>query len=80
MPEELGMEVRDIVQEAVITVIPKQNKCQKDKWLSEKALQIADKWREAKGKGYICLYKIYSYAAAAKQQLCFSCVWLCATP
>ena len=50
MPEELLMEVRDIVQEAVIKTIPKKKKCQKAKWLSEEALQIAEKRREAKGK------------------------------
>ena len=45
------MEVRDIVQEAVIKTIPKKKKCKKAKWLSEEALQIAEKRREAKGKG-----------------------------
>ena len=43
------MEVRDIVQEAVIKTIPKKKKCKKAKWLSDKALQIAEKGREAKG-------------------------------
>ena len=51
MPEELGMEVHDIVQVAVIKIIPKKKKCKKTKWLSEEALQIAVKRREAKGKG-----------------------------
>ena len=51
MPEELWMEVYDIVQEAVIKTIPKKKKCKKAKWLSEEALQIAEKRREAKGKG-----------------------------
>ena len=51
MPEELWTEARDIVQEAVIKIIPKKKKCKKAKWLSEKALQIAVKRREAKGKG-----------------------------
>ena len=51
MPEELWMEVRDNVQEAVIKTTPKKKKCKKAKWLSEKALQIAEKRREAKGKG-----------------------------
>ena len=51
VPEELWMEVQDIVQEEVIKVIPKKNKYKKAKWLSEEALQIADKRREAKGKG-----------------------------
>ena len=45
------MEVRDTVQEAVIKTIPKKKKCKKAKWLSEEALQIAEKRREAKGKG-----------------------------
>ena len=50
VPEELWTEVCDIVQEAVKT-IPKKKKCKKAKWLSEEALQIAEKRREAKGKG-----------------------------
>ena len=45
------MEVHDIVQEAVIKTIPKKKKCKKAKWLSEEALQIPVKRREAKGKG-----------------------------
>ena len=45
------MEVHDIVQEAVIKTIPKKKKCKKAKWLSEEASQIAEKRREAKGKG-----------------------------
>ena len=45
------MEVHDIVQEVVIKTIPKKKKCKKAKWLSEEALQIAEKRREAKGKG-----------------------------
>ena len=51
VPEELWMEICDIVQEAVIKIIPKKKKCKKAKWLSEEALQIAEKRREAKGKG-----------------------------
>ena len=51
MPEELWMEICDTVQEAVIKTIPKKKKCKKTKWLSEEALQIAEKRREAKGKG-----------------------------
>ena len=51
VPEELWAEVRDIVQEAVIKTIPKGKKCKKAKWLSEEALQIAEKRRKAKGKG-----------------------------
>ena len=46
-----GMELHDIVQEAVTKTIPKKNKCKKAKWLSEEALQIAVKRRELKGKG-----------------------------
>ena len=51
MPEELWMEVGDSVQEAVIKTIPKKKKCNKAKWLSEEALQIAEKKREAKSRG-----------------------------
>ena len=51
MPEELWTEVHDIVQEAMITTITKKKKCKKAKWLYEGALQIAEKRREAKGKG-----------------------------
>ena len=51
MPEELWMEVCDIVQEAVIKTIPKKKKCKKAKRLSEEVLQIADKRREAEDKG-----------------------------
>ena len=51
VPEELWTEGHDIVQEAVIKTIPKKKKCKKEKWLSEEALQVAEKRREAKGKG-----------------------------
>ena len=51
MPKELWAEVCDIVQEAGINTIPKKKKCKKVKWLSEEALQIAEKRKEAKGKG-----------------------------
>ena len=51
MPEELWMEVRDIVQETGIKTIPKKKKCKKAKLLSEEALQIAMKRSEAKSKG-----------------------------
>ena len=51
MSEELWVEGHDIVQEAVIKTIPKKKKCKKAKWLSEKALWIAEKRREAKRKG-----------------------------
>ena len=51
MPDELWTEAHDIVQEAVIKTIPKKKKCKKAKWLCEEALQIAEKRKEAKGKG-----------------------------
>ena len=51
------MEVRGTVQEAVIKTIPKKKKCKKAKWLSEEALEIAEKRRKAKGKGE----KIYPF-------------------
>ena len=51
VPEELWTEVCDTVQEAVIKTIPKKKEYKKAKWLSEKALQIAVKRREEKGKG-----------------------------
>ena len=51
MPEELWMQVHDIVQEAVIKMFLKKKKCKKAKWLCEEALLIAEKRREAKGKG-----------------------------
>ena len=51
VPEELWMEVRNIVQEAVMKTIPKKKKCKMAKWLSEEALQIAEKRKEAKGRG-----------------------------
>ena len=51
VPEKLWMEVRDILQEAAIKIIPKKKKCKKEKWLFEEALQIAVKRREAKSRG-----------------------------
>ena len=48
VPEELWMEVRHIIQEAVIKIISKKKKCKKAKWLAEKALQIAEKRKDAK--------------------------------
>ena len=58
VPDELWMKVRDIVQEAGNETIPKKKKCKKAKWLSEEALLIAVKRREAKGKGEkeICIH------------------------
>ena len=54
VPEELGMEVPSIVQEAVTKTIPMKKKCKKAEWLSEEALQIAEKRREVRGKGEKC--------------------------
>ena len=51
VPEELWMEVCDIVQETGIKTIPKEKKCKKAKWLTKEALQIAEKRREGKGRG-----------------------------
>ena len=51
MPDELWTEVHDIVQEAVFKTIPKKKECKKAKQLSEEALQIAEKRKDAKGKG-----------------------------
>ena len=50
VPEELLMEVHDIIQETVIKIISKKNKCKKAKWFSEETLQIAEKKRELTGK------------------------------
>ena len=57
VPDELWMEIRDKVQETGIKTIPKKNKCRKAKWLSEEALQIAVKKRQAKSKGEKERYK-----------------------
>ena len=57
MPDELWMEVHDIVQETGSKTIPKKKKCKKAKWLPEEALQIAVKRREAKSKGEKERYK-----------------------
>ena len=51
MPDELWLEVCDIVQETVIKTIPMEKKCKREKWLSEEALQIGVKRREVKSKG-----------------------------
>ena len=57
VPDELWMEVRDIVQETGIKTIPKEKTCKKAKWLSEEGLKIAVKRREAKSKGKKERYK-----------------------
>ena len=77
MPEELWTEVRDTVQEAVIKTIPKgEGECKKAKWLSEEALQIAEKRREAKGKGekerYTQLNDKFQRIARRDQKACLS--------
>ena len=56
VPDELWMEVHDIVQETGIKTIPMEKKCKKAKWLSEEALQIPVKRREAKSKGEKGIY------------------------
>ena len=56
MPDELWNEVRDIIQETGIKTIPMEKKCKKVKWLSEEALQTAEKTREIKGKGEKDIY------------------------
>ena len=66
MPETLWMEVHDIGQEAGIKTIPKKKKCKKAKWLSEEALQITEKRREAKGKGE---KEIYTHLSAEFQRI-----------
>ena len=66
MPEELWTEVHDIVQEAVIKIIPKKKKCKKAKWLSEEALQIAGKRKDAKAKGE---KEIYTHLNAEFQRI-----------
>ena len=57
VPDELWMEVRDIVQEAVIKIVPKKKKCRKAKWLYEEAVKIAEERREVKSKGEKERYK-----------------------
>ena len=66
MPDELWMEVCDIVQETGIKTIPMDKKCKKAKWLSEEALQIAVKRREVKSKGE---KKRYSHLNAEFQRI-----------
>ena len=66
MPDELWMEYRDIVQETGIKTIPKKRKCKKAKWLSEEALQIPVKRREAKSKGE---KEIYTHLSAEFQRI-----------
>ena len=73
MPEKLWTEVCDIVQEAVIkTTIIKEKKCKKAKWLSEEALQIAEKRRDSKGKG---AKERYTHLNAEFQRIARSLPW-----
>ena len=62
MPKDLWTEVHDFVQEAVIRVIPKKKKCKKAKWLSDEALQIAEKRRgkrqRRKGKIFLSVFRV----------------------
>ena len=66
MPDELWMEVCDIVQETGIKTIPMEKKCKKAKWLSEEAIQIAVKRREVKHKG---VKERYKYLNAEYQRI-----------
>ena len=66
MPDQLWTEIRDIVQETGFKIIPKENKCKKAKWLSEKALKIAVKGRQVKNKGK---KEIYSHLNAEFQRI-----------
>ena len=66
VPDELWMEVRDIVQETGIKTITKKKKCKKGKWLSEEVLQIAVKRRDAKSKGE---KERYTYLNAEVQRI-----------
>ena len=76
VPDEIWMEVHDIVQETRIRTIPKKKKCQKAKWLSEEALQIAVKRREAESKGekerYTYLYAKFQRIARRDKRAFFS--------
>ena len=67
MPEELWMDFHDIVQEAVMKVIPKKQKCKKAKWLFEVVLQIAEKRREAKGNGENKVIPIWMQSSKEEQ-------------
>ena len=77
MLDELWNEVRDIVQETGIKTIPEKKKCKKAKWLSEKALQIAVKRREAKSKGekerYAHLNAEFQRLARRGKNQCYQC-------
>ena len=77
VPDELWNEVRDIVRETGIKIIPVEKKSKKAKWLSGEALHIAVKRREAKSKGEKERYKHVNVAAAAAAKSLQSCLTLC---
>ena len=66
VPDELWTEVHDIVEDTGSKTTPKKKKCKKAKWLSEEALQIAEKRRQAKGKGE---NEIFTYLNAEFQRI-----------
>ena len=73
MPEELWTEVCNVVQEVVTKTTPKKKKCKKAKWLSEEALQIAEKRRERqrrKGKIYLTACKVPENSRERQESLC----------
>ena len=75
VPDELWMEICDIVQETGIKTIPMEKKCRKAKWLSEEALQKAVKRREAKSKGEKERYKHLNTSLVAQMVKHLSTVW-----
>ena len=79
MPEELWTEVCNTAPEAVIEAIPNRKKCKKAKWLSEEALQIVEKKREAKGKGeeerYIYLNAEFQCTARREKKASLNDQW-----
>ena len=77
MPVELWTEVCDIVQETGIKTIPKKEKCKKAKWLSEEALQIAVKRREAKSKGEKDIYTHFYAEFQRIAELRDTCLLIC---
>ena len=79
-PEELGTEVRNIVQKEANKTIPKKKKSKRAKWLSEEALQIVEEWREAKSKGdrerYIHLNAEFQKIVRREKKTFFKEQWL----
>ena len=74
VPDELWMEIRDIIQETGIKIIPKKKKCKKSKWLSEEALQITVKRKEAQSKGE---KERYTHLNAEFQFILWDEIWAC---